>query len=148
MKSITISALAFCLLSFFSCNKLEDKINNTVGDNDEGSITATINGNAYTAPTVSAGQSQTSLFFSSSDFSSDEKLSFHIDSYDGTAKTYTIDFYKTTATYSDKDGNSHQAKSGEITIENAGATTATGSFSFETADGISVTNGRFDLNWE
>ena len=148
MKTTILSALAFCIVSAFSCKKLEKTVNNTVGDNDEGTITATIDGNPYTTPTVSAGQSNENLYFSSSDFGSDENLSFHIDGYDGTAKTYDFDLYNTTAVYSDKGGNSHRAASGQIIIENAGNTTAKGSFSFETEDGIKVTDGHFDLNWE
>jgi len=148
MKTIVFSTLAFCIVSVFSCKKFEKTVNNTVGDNDEGTITASIDGNSYTAPTVSAGQSNTVLFFNSSDFSNDEGLSFRIDGYDGTAKTYDFDLYNTTATYSDKSGNSHRATSGQIIIESAGNATATGSFSFETEDGIKVTDGHFDLNWK
>lgn len=148
MKPISISIFSLCLLSMFSCKKLEDTVNKTAGNNDEGTITATIDGTPYTSPSVSAGLSGTTLFLRGVDFSNDEELSVTIDGFDATAKTFDIDLYHTTGSYSDKGGNSHRGVSGQVTIESATSTTAKGTFYFDTDDSMKITNGKFDLNWK
>ena len=144
MKKIITAVLLMSLSVTFSCNK----INNFAGDNDNGTLSATVDGKSITPAKVSAGLSSSTLSFNGSNFDNDEELSITIYEYDKAINKYSFNLIYNQASYTGNDNNSHLATSGELYIESTGEKSAKGTFYFDAENGIKVTDGKFDIHWD
>jgi hypothetical protein len=151
-KYITVFALAFIgVIAFFSCKKSDN--NSTPGTgNTTSSITATINGTAFSGTyCVGANPSDSTIsIIGATSLNSYPAIYLNIFSYKGTG-TYAISSVagsssisptayldsSTAATYN------FTASSGSITIKTFTASAITGTFNFTCSDGTQVTNGSF-----
>ena len=145
MNKIIIILVSLSLTGLFSCKKYFDEIEKNEGENDNGTLSATINGNNYTASIVKVSFIVDGLRVIGNELVDDEEMVIHLESFDPNTKTYNL---TRTSSYMDNSTNTYVVDSGMVTIETATTTTAKGSFYFDAENDISATNGKFDVHWE
>lgn len=144
MKILVTAFLSLAIFSTISCKKAEEAINKSA---NHGSMTAKINGSAYSAPTVTGGLAGNTLFVKGHRFGNYEEVSFTVSNYSESKTNYVIDKLYISASYVTSGGSNQAAETGEINIEKTGSNSVKGTFFFETEEGTKITDGKFDLEW-
>jgi hypothetical protein len=145
-KTITLAVLALALIGTSSCKK--KIIDALAKEGSDGSFTATVNGQSYSAQSVTTLVSGSSFIVKGSEYATDKRLEISISSYDKNKSKYTLDYVLNSGSYVDESGNSKRAREGEVEITLTGDKSATGTFHFKAEDnGLDVTDGKFDIKW-
>jgi hypothetical protein len=145
-KTITLAFLALSLVSVSSCKKkIIDKL---AKEATKGTLTATVNGQPYTAQIVTTLVSSNSFMVRGTEHDTEKDLVISLSGYEKSKTKYLLSYGLNQASYTDENGNSKTSNEGEVEISNTGDNSATGKFHFKTNDGLDVTDGKFDIKWD
>jgi|GEM_PF-1805466 hypothetical protein len=145
-KTITLAVLALALIGTSSCKK---KIADALAkEGTDGTFTATVNGQSYSAQSVTTLVSGSSFIVKGSEYATDKRLEVSLSGYEKGKSKYTLSYGLNSASYADESGNSKRSNEGEVEITLTGDKSATGTFHFKSDAGLEVTDGKFDINWD
>ena len=120
-------------------------MNHPIGS--QGSLSDSIDGKQYSAPSTSINFTGNLLLLKGRNFGSDEHLTIHIANYDKAVTKYSLDEFSNTVDYGGDKGGI-KSKTGEFEIQSTGDKSAKGSFHCENGEGKKITNGSFDVRWD
>lgn len=155
MKQVLLLCLVvLCSAAFTGCSDDSDDDNNnpTNPGNSNGSISAKVNGESWSATTVQGTWTNNVLGLGGAQIQGAENRQINIAGMVASTGTYQLGgFSGITATYSIGSGSSvesHIGMSGTLKVDQLSSSGAKGTFNFSTNDGFSITEGSFDVKFK